>query len=58
MSTQKRAFNKIILDALEQPENLSNADWDFVQGVAEMEDHQTLSPKQREWLENIEKKLD
>jgi hypothetical protein len=54
----KKSYNKLILRAFDNEEELSNSDWTFINSIAEMEDHEILTPKQVKWLDDIEEKLD
>lgn len=47
---------KIILAALEDPEPLSDQDYDFIQNMAGKDDDYPVSKKQNKWLNDISQK--
>jgi hypothetical protein len=49
---------KFIKDALDQPEKLTDWEYDFINDLAEKGDDYSLSAKQNEILNRIQRKLD
>lgn len=49
---------KFVKDAIDQPDKLTEWEWDFINDIAERGDDYTLSPKQNEILNRIQRKLD
>lgn len=49
---------KIIKDAIDQPENLSEWEYEFINELADKESFEELTDKQIRTLERIEAKLD
>lgn len=47
---------KIILAALEDSEPLSDADFDFINNMADKDDDYEVSEKQNKWLNDISQK--
>ena len=48
-----RIQKKIISDAIDLPEILSDSEYDFVNDLAEKDDDYQLSQKQNSWLNSI-----
>lgn len=49
---------KFVIDALDQPEKLTDWESDFIDSLAEKPDEYILSEKQNEILNRIQRKLD
>ena len=49
---------KFVCDALDQPEKLSEWEYDFLNNIAELPEWVDLSKKQNEILNRIQRKLD
>lgn len=52
-----RVQEKFILDALDQPEKLTEWEYDFINSLAEKENDYELSEKQNSILNRIQRKL-
>lgn len=53
-----RVQRQFVKDALDQPEKLSEWEWDFINSLAEYDDDKPLSPRQNDILNRIQRKLD
>ncbi len=56
MSAIVQDYRDLIMDALDC-EELSSWDYDFIRNIAELDEHEPLSPKQVAWLDDIEGKI-
>lgn len=53
-----RVQQKFVIDALEQPEVLTEWEFDFINSLAEIPEEQPLTEKQNAVLNRIQKKLE